>query len=387
MAGALDNSTNNVTPPPSPLWVDHSTGEVLQAYDPTLKWLLQAVARLALGALHRIRICMRHVRPDWQEVQIRSAEDRRAYYAGLMACGSVWACPVCSAKIQAWRAAELRRGIEAWAARGGRVVMVTYTVPHTVSDTLLETLSRFNEAMRMFQRGEPYKRLKAAYGIAGSVKGLEVTWGEVNGWHPHAHVIYFIEPGALDLAGLRIALFERWQSATTRAGFGELSDRAFSLQDASAVRTYVTKMGREYQWNAEHELVRSHSKQGGGERFTPFDFLRAYLSSPDDGRYLALFAEFANTFYGRKQLTWSHGFKLRLLGSEGLTDEQVADSIGESDPVLAYLTLDEWRVIRRHNLQGQVLQVAELHGWEGVTHLLGAFPRGALGTGPPPNTG
>jgi hypothetical protein len=202
------------------------------------------------------------------------------------------------------------------------------------------------------------------------VKGLEVTWGEANGWHPHAHVIYFLEAGSVDLGALRTGLFESWQAATARSGFGALSDRAFNLQDASKVRDYVTKLGREYQWNAEHELVKSHSKVGRGLRYTPFDFLRAYLDDAGDGRMLALFAEYGYTFHGRHQLTWSRGLKRRLLGSEGLTDEEIAESVGEHDPVLAYLTLEEWRIIRRRNLQGEVLQIAQAYGREGLRHYL-----------------
>ena len=56
-----------------------------------------------------------------------------------------------------------------------------------------------------------------------------------------------------------------------------------------------------------------------------------------------------------------------------IRDRQIAQSIGELDPILAYLTLEEWGVIRRHNLQGEVLRVAQELGGEGVLHLLSAF--------------
>ena len=311
---------------------------------------------------------MRHVRSDKCEVEVRTNEDRRAYFANLMTCGSVWACPVCAAKIQQVRAEELRRAIDTWTEQGGQVYMATYTVPHTRSDSLETLLSQFNEAQRKLCMGKPWKRLTAAHGISGQVKGLEVTWGQASGWHPHAHVIYFLEQEASpDLAA---DLFQRWQSATARAGFGELSRRAFTLQDAAKVRTYLTKMGQEYLWNAEHELVKSMSKRGRGSRYTPFDMLRTYLEQPDDGQMLALFAEYAYTFHGRNQLTWSRGLKKRLLNTEGCTDQQVADSIGEHDPVLARITLEQWRVIKRWNMQGTVLQVATDHGRDGLEYLL-----------------
>lgn len=364
-------------PPPESLNVDRVTGEIVPPYDATLKWQLQAAARRSLGDNHRIRICCRYIRKDWNEVQVRGSKDRRAYFAGLMACGSVWTCPVCAAKIQAARAAEARRAIDTCTAQGGSVVMASYTVPHTRSDRLSDTLDAFRKALRKLTQGAPWRRLKSLYGLSGQVSGLEVTWGESNGWHPHAHVIYFLEPGAsVDLQALHAALFEQWVSACRRVGITGLSaHHAVQVQDASQVSSYLTKMGREYQWGAEHELVKSHSKKGRGERYSPFDFLRSYLDNPNDKRMLALFAEFANAFHGRNQLTWSRGLKKRLLGTDGATDQQLADSLGEEDPILAYITAEEWTIIRRRNLQPQVLQVVQEFGRGGLDNLLKGVER------------
>jgi hypothetical protein len=379
----LDTRTKSAS---VPLYVDHSTGEILREYDPTLKWQLQAVARVALGVFdpsrtykegHRIRVCMRHMRGDRNEVEVLGAEDRRAYYAGLMACGSVWACSVCAPKIQAVRALEVRQAIDEWTRRGGHVVMLTQTIPHARRDVLETLLTAFTEALRKFKQWRAYARAVRAYGIVGSIRALEVTHGG-NGWHPHAHTVLFLDPcaGVDFLPQMQVELFELWQSAAARAGVvGELSPEAFTLQDAAHVRRYVTKMGQEYQWNAEHELVKAHSKTGGRGGRSPFDLLRSYLWDNADRQALALFAEYAWCFHGRRQLVWSNGLKRRLLGSEGATDQQVADSIGEADPVLARITLGEWAIIRRHNLQGQLLQVVQEHGREGLRHLLDHYAR------------
>jgi hypothetical protein len=180
--------------------------------------------------------------------------------------------------------------------------------------------------------------------------------------------------GGVPLHDLHADLFRLWESAARRAGFeGQLSSAAFDVQDASAVKTYITKMGTEYAWNVEHELVKAHSKTGSSSSMTPFDMLRCYLAEPDNGRLLALFAEYACNFHGKRQLVWSNGLKKRLLGTEGLTDQQIADSTGEADPVLAYIPLDDWHLIRRYNLQGHVLQVVQEFGSPGLRHLLGVY--------------
>ena len=330
-----------------------------------------------MGGEHRVQVCNRHVVPGKGTVEIREpTKGGRPYYGNLMTCGSVWVCPVCAAKVQSVRAAEVRRAIEAWASDGGTVLLMTTTVRHARSDVLEVTLGSFKDAQRKFRAGKAYQLAKGALGLAGTITGYEVTWGERNGWHPHAHSLLFLA-GRAKPESVRAAMLPLWQRAAARAGL-HAGARAFDVRDGSAVRDYVTKLGSEYQWNAEHELVKSHSKRGkasGG--MTPFDFLRRHLDDPQGGRWLALFAEFGWTFHGRNQLTWSRGFKVRLLGSEGATDEELAASIGEDDPVLAWLTLAEWRIIRRRNLQGQLLQVAELAGKSGVQTYLDALSKEA----------
>ncbi len=367
--GPLDNTTKSATPLED---VCELTGAIKPEFNPLQKWELQAVARLALGSKHRLNVCMRHVRADRREVDVRRSEKSgRPYYAGLMACGSVWNCPVCAPKIQAVRAAEVRAAIDAWQ---GSVVLLTQTVPHSRQDELQPLLEAFTEALRKFKQGASYKRASQRFRISGSIRALETTDGR-NGWHPHAHSILFLQ-GSVVLEDMKADLFRLWRSAVARAGFeGKPSPSAFSLQDASKVKTYVTKMGAEYQWGPEHELVKAHSKTSS-RGLSPFDLLRHYdlhINADRSSRYLARFAEYALTFHGKRQLVWSDGLKKLLLGTEGLTDQQVVDSIGEADAVLARIPLTDWALIRKHNLQGHVLQVVHQYGAAGLEHLLEAY--------------
>ena len=373
--GALDTSTNNCATPSQTAFlgapVDKSTGEVLPKWDPLRKWELQAGAKKLLNG-HRIGVCMAAVRHDWAQVEVRkSIESGRCYYSGLMACGSVWVCPVCASKIQQVRSAELRVAIDAAAAQGLAVAMLTLTVPHTRHDDLGELLEGFTGALGALLRGRKWtKELRPRYGIAGYVRALEVTWGEASGWHPHAHILLFLDPGA-ELAELAEKLFPSWETAVRNRGLGEAKRVAFSLQDAAQAHAYVSKMGRE--WGPAEELVHGHSKSAGGARYSPFDLLGEYTLGEDEksrARFGALFVAYAKVFHGRRQLQWSQGLKRQLLGTEGLSDEQVADSLGEADPILTTLTLDDWRAVRRAGLRGTLLLVAELHGAPGVALLL-----------------
>jgi len=362
---SLDNTTKSTSARVPK--VDLETGEILTQFDPTLKWQLQALARVALPN-HRINVCMRNIRADKHEVLVRqSLESLRTYYSNLMACGSVWACPVCAPKIQHIRALEVRAAIDFWTEQGGTVVMPTHTTQHNRSDKLQELLKGFLLAMMKNTGQRAYTRFRNAYGIAHSVKALELTYGS-NGWHPHAHTILFLEQDA-DFEELAKEMFPMWKSAAVRAGLREPSEKAFKVVNASEVRTYITKMGTEYQWNAEHELVKAHSKTGKGSSYSPFDFLRANLEK-SDSHLLSRFSEFAYTFHGRRQLVWSNGSKKALLGHDGLTDQQIADSIGKLDPVLASIALEDWKIVRKNNLQGELLQIADDYGLSGVQNFL-----------------
>lgn len=378
--GPLDISTNNCATPSHTAFlgapVDKSTGELLPRWDPLRKWELQAAAKKLLDG-QRIGVCMSAIRPDWQQVQVRqSAESRRCYYSGLMACGSVWVCPVCASKIQQVRSGELRQAIAAAASLGLTVAMLTLTIPHTRHDQLSELLEGFTGALGALLRGRKWtKELRPAYGIAGYVRALEVTWGEASGWHPHAHVLLFLEAGA-DLAQLADALFPSWETAVKNRGLGQVSRAAFTLQDGTHANRYVTKLGTELEWGPAEELTRGHTKSASGPRYSPFDLLGEYAYNAD-ARAGALFREYVEVFHGRRQLQWSQGLKKQLLGAEGLTDEQIADSLGQADAVLATLTVDDWGLVRRARLRGSLLLVAELEGAAGVHHLLASLRAGS----------
>lgn len=374
----LDNITRFVAAPAvgsdSGVW----DGVLNENWGQSQKWQLQAVAKSLLPD-SRLSICMHNIRGGKSEVDVhRSADSGRAYYSNLMVCGSVWACPVCAAKIQAVRAAEVRAAIDAHVATGGAVVMATFTVPHSRGDDLGDLLQRFNDAVRKLRQQRAYVRLSEAFGIVGSIRALEVTYSWANGWHPHVHMLLFLESG-VDLSALHAAMFPLWSRVSASAGFGRVSPDAFHLGDAAAVKTYLTKMGAEYLWSAEHELVKANSKRGGVGSYTPFDLLRAQLDASDP-RLAALFVEYARVFKGRKQLVWSRGLRARLLGDVGATDEQVASSIGKNDEVLAHIPLADWRIIRRRRLQSVVLAVVEEFGADGLHHLLAVYRSASVKT-------
>ena len=90
--------------------------------------------------------------------------------------------------------------------------------------------------------------------------------------------------------------------------------------------------------------------------------------------YAELFREYEKCFKGKHHLVWSRGFKKEMLGSEGKTDEQIAQSVDESDPLLARISEEDWKLLDHEpaGWQGELLDVVGKYGQEGLRHYLEA---------------
>ena len=119
-----------------------------------------------------------------------------AHYSGLSTCGSTWACPVCEPKIANARALEISRAAAGWDRAGNSVFMVTFTASHALGMLLSALIMLISSAFRFTISGRPWRTLKDAVGIVGTIRSMEVTHG-LNGWHPHLHVLVFVrgDPG------------------------------------------------------------------------------------------------------------------------------------------------------------------------------------------------
>ena len=352
--------------------VDKATGEILLGYDPLLKWELQNVARRYLGTGHRLAKCHRIRRED-STIQLRvSDEHKKAFYSGLQTCGLVWLCPVCAPKIQAVRSAELETAIELAKERGLVVDLVTLTLPHRKGQTLAELEEVLRRAYRSMRESRGYRDLTKSLGLVGTVASEEVTWGPETWWHPHVHLLRFRSEGEISSRGKLVTddlrLFELWRAAVVRRGWETPKLQGFSVQDGTHAHGYVQKLGRPeeaFNWKLSDEMARSHTKRGRGERYTPFDFLRMGATDAE-GPWRGLWREYAGVYKGRQQLRWSKGLRERLGVQQMGSDEQIAESIGETWSWARDLTDRDWAVIRRFDARGELLQLAPHVGRAGV---------------------
>ena len=333
------------------------------------RFALQAVARSILPT-SRTAKCLR-LRAHNSDVQVwKSKEHGTASYAGLQTCGSVWACPVCSAKIAERRRVELVDAMEMHKAHGGHVFMLTATTPHQRGDDLVQLLAQQGKAVQGFLRDRQVKAVFAQMGYIGQVRALEVTHGRKsarnNGWHPHFHFLLFVtsQGSAADWISWNTQLYRRWVVYCQKVGLGTPSAaHGIKLDNGEKAAQYVTK------WGLEDEMTKGHTKKGkdGGE--SPFDLLRAVLADPKDRQAAALFKEFADCFKGKKQLSWSRGLKARFMVDEK-TDEQLSEEKDDLATLSGLLTDDQWRDVLKVKGRGVLLEINTKGGWPHVQKYL-----------------
>lgn len=330
---------------------------------------LQAVARELLQENKSLACCGRAPRKKDLEAEWRGGQgvtvwagERGAYFTGLHTCGSVWLCPVCSAKISEGRKVEVQTAIDNALFEGMGVSLVTLTFRHGLADPLKETLGKFSKALRRVKSGRAYVELMKYFGIHGEIRALEVTHG-ANGWHPHTHALMFSHAplNGHRLTQYRRRLFALWFRACQAVGLPLPSYKhGVDVTGAKYAAEYVAK------WGFASELAKPGSKTGRGGGRTPWELL--VDAGAGDKRAAWLFREYAEHFHGKRQLFWSRGLKRRLSVEGEMTDQEILDLPEvENAARVAVIDPDTWQIVQRAGAHERVLLAA----FEGKAALYG----------------
>lgn len=325
------------------------------------RYLMQSVAKKALPD-ERVSTCLRLV-TNSQNVQVwKHLKTQKAFYNGLMVCGSLWHCPICAAKISEKRRLELKQAFEYYeTVEKGHIAFLTLTFKHVRSDSLKDILDKFTLASRKLKSGRAYQDIKNDMGIDGTIKGLEVTYSDANGFHPHSHEVIFYK-NKCDLRKIKNRLWGLWINALNKFGLTAIKKRGITLQTGSDANDYMSKFGQGH-WTLDREMTKAHIKKGKDkDSLTPFDFLKFYLDT-DKIRYLKLFQEYAKVFKGKRQLVWSRGLKQKLLIVDK-SDEQLATEKLEDADLLGLIDYEDWKLILKYDYRSKLLDLVEQFGYE-----------------------
>lgn len=276
-----------------------------------------------------------------------------AFYRGVLRCGSVWECPVCMFQIRTERAKELSLAVIGWGYEN--VLMLSLTVRHGLGDDLRTIRAGISEAFKGVINGNPWKRFKAKFGFQYQVRALETTHGR-HGWHPHLHVLFFLETplSETELESARIWFNDRWARSVRKVlGASHVpNEHGVDLRKVNRA-DYLAKLGL--------ELLDPGTKRARGKNRTPLQIAVGAASgkSPADE---ALWRTYCDAMRGAKMLTWSRG----LRKAAGLEDEKSDEEIANEGDALeaeeiAVLAGHVWDGVRyRPGLPCAILDAAEL---------------------------
>ena len=311
---------------------------------------------VASTILHDQRICKCGKKPTSSKVKVlKHVDTGKAHFSGLQTCGSVWSCPSCSSKISERRRLEISTAVDAWIAKGGEVLLVTLTFPHSRDDKLKDLLLKQSEASKKFKGRSAYsKHLRSLYGIKGTIRSLETTHSDANGWHPHLHELWFVDRG-FSIVNLRKYVYSAWASACIDSGLERPSiANGVDIRSGDFAAAYVAK------WGLDYEIAKAHIKKGKAKTSkTPFQFLDEYAQGNRVAG--ALFREYAQAFKGKRQLFWSRGLKA-FFNIEQKSDKELLEEQIEEAKEIITIHYADWLNVVKHKSQAYILSLAELRG-------------------------
>ncbi|MCL2658829.1 MAG: protein rep [Betaproteobacteria bacterium] len=295
----------------------------------------------------------------------RALQHKRAHFGGIVQCGSVWHCPVCSRKIAVRRRAELVIATNRATEDGGVCGLLTCTVPHAASESCGLVLERHQRLFTRLNSGKASKLFRDRFGVFGTVRALEFTKG-LNGWHPHVHSLLFCDRPLL-WEEVGNSLWTRWASAAKKEYKWDLPRLALDIRGGNAAGDYVGK------WGMEYEVAGSFLKQARGDSLSAFGLLGKFTEGDKAAgeawvEYATAVSKIGKTrIESARQLVWSRGLKARFNITD-LTDEQIAEAQEEPAILLGSLTFDQWLKVLGQPFDARVvlLQIASVGNFDDV---------------------
>lgn len=285
-------------------------------------------------------------------------ETGRASYGNLIHCSSGWICPICNAKIMSKRRDEINLAERQNKEVGGRVLMLTLTHSHKKADKLADLLDKQAYALKILWENTALKKDMKEYGYIGQIRGVEMTWGEANGWHPHYHILlHFTDAKVADaVETLHEKIFDVWQKACERAGLG-----LPNLENGIDLKT----VGADDETNGDYicgdavswEITSSLTKKAGNERYNQWQILA--LAS-NDAEFAGLWREYAAATFGKRMIYFSTKLKQYYKLNVASDSDAVNVADNSSKTIVRHFTDIEWQAIRHFGLQAKILILARI---------------------------
>lgn len=357
--------------------------------------------------LNRVRRCGRVKIAGAVSVVVTEDADgqRTAGYSGLEHCGSIWACPTCSAQVHHRRELLIAEALHRWDRYGGKVALVTLTVRHHAGNGLQELFDTVTQAWKAACGVRKWQETQAEFGTEMQVgkwksrrripiiRVIEITWGE-HGWHVHVHALLLLPDGVTqaDVETIGAGMWQRWNDKAVKLGLrsglewvrdattGELKRVGWQAElvkgdPSAALGKYFSK--------AVYELTGSRFKEAAHGNLTPMGILArlqahrsgmtcvnpaedgsgcecARLTEAEYRRLWRVWREYEQVTHGRQAYAFPPGvMQLLGLGPEWMPDDQEIVDEALGGEAVCTLPDSTWSRIVHHNLLTQVLESFE----------------------------
>lgn len=329
-----------------------------------------------MSKLDRLWKCGRYLRdPAGTDIAVKNGS---AYFTGLTTCGSVWACPVCSARIRQRRALEIETAVLQHLQSGGGVGFLTLTLPHQRDDELAQLLGVVQGAWKGTQQSRGVRALGAELELSGRIRSTEITYGAWHGWHPHLHVLLLTDRDTCESAWEHArGIFSRaWAHAVVRLGAdrpGEDVGVTLARVERAEIGQYLAKVQDHYGEPSSlgREMARGDVKRGRKRSRTPFELAEAAVQGvvPE----LPLWWTYEQATKGRRAIEWSRGLKARFDVAE-VADEDLAAADVDGDRVVR-VDGEQWGLLLRSRSETHVLDLVEQGGQPAAHAFLAGLAR------------
>jgi hypothetical protein len=262
----------------------------------------------------------------------------RCYAAGLTACGNIWTCPTCAARIRARREVEIEGALTTHTSSGGTIGMLTLTLQHNASMRLDQTITGLNKAWKRLQQQRRFQPLYMA--LTGTITTLEITTGSGSaGWHPHLHILLLVGPDSTedDVNAAAEDLREAWSRLVNKKTTDYSLEHGLNLtwfgHESAVAARYVTKLAK--------EITLNDTKSGND----PFSLLDLSGIEELDELHAEQYIEYANATRGKRAHRWSRGLRAALSMKTELSDEELAQENEELGVEILTISAAHWNSI------------------------------------------
>jgi len=277
---------------------------------------------------NRAKYCMRYLVGDSAEIREQIKNDLPTglhRWGAVQVCGDIHQCSFCTGIKRARRAAVIQSLINRHLKANGSVLLLTLTVPHTSADSLTDTIGGLSASVDSFWQARGTKSLLSNHGFIGSVRNLEITYGDENGWHPHTHILLFLEDEVSN-AVLESELYPVWRRfVEKRMGRIPSKEHGLDVIQGESAADYIAKAGISASKDLAKEVTHAHTKLAKGARLTPFGILARLEEPVDRDKWFGLWCEYCVATQGRHAIGRFETLK-KFFGLEPDDEERIASA-------------------------------------------------------------